>query len=495
MIALGTRPVAVRNVRIAGPTRQYVPFDDVCDVVIQNGRIADFAPVGALKHNGPVWDAEGSWVMPGLWDHHIHASPTALASMRTDVFSAASAREAAAAMSMVAPSADGRRIGVRMRDGLWPERPTLALLDESTGSVATYVINMDLHSVWMNSAAFLREGIPATPTGLVREEIAFEVSRRLGDLNAEVLDAAVSEVADRAAARGIVGMIDYDFGWNLTPWVRRAADGFDAVRVQFGIYPHDLARAIAQGLATGDAIDELGLITVGSLKAISDGSLGTRTAACSHPYPDQTSGVLAIAPEELLELMTTATGAGFACAIHAIGDVANSHALDAFQVTGAWGSIEHAQLVSRVDLPRFARVGVSASVQPTHAVDDRDLADREWAHQPGAAYPLRSLHDAGANLLFGSDSPVAPLDPWLAIANAVERTADDRDAWLGHERVDVATALAASVGGSQNEPLMEMGDAADLVFCAQDPYTAQGDELRHMTVNATLLEGRFTHLG
>lgn len=495
MIALGTHPVAVRNVRIAGPTRQYVPFDDVCDVVINGGRIVDFAPVGALKHHGPVWDAEGSWVMPGLWDHHIHSTPTALATMRTDVMSAMTAGEAAAIMSKVVPAADGRRIGVRMRDGLWHDRPTLAVLDEASGHVPTYIVNMDLHSVWMNSAAFLREGMIATESGLVREDVAFDVSRRLGELDADVLDAAVSEVADRAASRGVVGMIDYDFGWNLAPWVRRAADGFDAVRVQFGVYPQDLARAIAHGIATGDAIDELGLITVGSLKAISDGSLGTRTAACSHPYPDETSGHMAITPADLVELMTIATGSGFACAIHAIGDVANSHALDAFMTTGAWGSIEHAQLVSRVDLPRFARAGVSASVQPTHAVDDRDLADREWAGQPSAAYPLRSLHDAGANLLFGSDSPVAPLDPWLAMANAVDRTADEREPWLEYERLDVATAVAASVGGSQHEPLMEIGADADLVFCAQDPYAASGKELRSMVVNATLLGGRFTHLG
>ena len=495
MIALGTLPVAVRNARISGPTRQYVPFDDVCDIVIRGGKIADFSPVGALRHDGPVWDAEGSWVMPGLWDHHIHSTPTALSALRTDVYGATSAREAAHRLSAVAPGADGRRVGVRMRDALWSDAPSLAMLDEAAGAVPTYLINMDLHSVWMNTAAFTREGIPASPTGIVQEDIAFEVGRRLGDLDVELLDAAVSEVADRAAARGIVGLIDYDFGWNLVPWARRAADGFDAVRVQFGVYPHDLVRAIAEGVATGDVVDERGLITVGALKAISDGSLGTRTAACSHPYPDRSFGMLAIDPDELVDLMTTATGAGFACAIHAIGDVANSHALDAFAATGAWGSIEHAQLVSRVDLPRFARAGVAASVQPTHAVDDRDLADREWAHQPGAAYPLRSLHDAGANLLFGSDSPVAPLDPWLAIANAVERTDDEREAWLGHERLDVATALAASIAGSQHEPLMEIGAAADLVFCGDDPYAATGTQLRHMAVNATLLGGRFTHLG
>lgn len=481
--------------RICGPSAKYVPFDGPCDVVIRDGLLADIAPAGDLRLHGDVWDAQGSWVIPGLWDHHIHSSPTALAVLRTDVLAATSAAEAASWMGRVAPGDDGRRVGMRMRDALWVDEPTRQLLDDATGDVPTYILNMDLHSVWLNTAAFARESIAPTASGILREQAAFEVGTRLGDLAASVLDAAVAEVADRAAARGIVGVIDYDFGWNLSPWQRRAADGFDALRVQFGVYPQHLARAIAAGLATGDTIDAEGLITVGSLKAISDGSLGTRTAACSHPYPDNTTGVLTISPDELTDMLTTAAGSGFACAVHAIGDVANSHALDAFAAAGAWGTIEHAQLVARVDLPRFARLGVAASVQPTHAVDDRDLADREWAGQPSAAYPLRSLHEAGANVLFGSDSPVAPLDPWAAIANAVDRTADDRDAWHRHERLEVADALAASISGSQVEPLVELGMVADLAFCADNPYAADGSGLRDMQVAATLVGGRVTHLG
>ena len=123
-----------------------------------------------------------------------------------------------------------------------------------------------------------------------------------------------------------------------------------------------------------------------------------------------------MAPDALVEMMTRATGAGLECAVHAIGDVANSHALDAFAATGATGTIEHAQLLAHADIPRFARLGVSASVQPEHAIDDRDMTDSIWSGQTGVAYPLRSLAAAGTNLLFGSDAPVAPLDPWAAMA-------------------------------------------------------------------------------
>jgi predicted amidohydrolase YtcJ len=193
--------------------------------------------------------------------------------------------------------------------------------------------------------------------------------------------------------------------------------------------------------------------------------------------------------------MTRATGAGLASAIHAIGDIANSHALEAFATTGAWGTIEHAQLVAHADIPRFGRLGIGASVQPEHAIDDRDLTDTIWAGQTAQPYPLRALADTGANLLFGSDAPVSPLDPWAAMAAAVFRTRDGREPWQPHERVDAATALAASThGGSAAGADLKPGDIADLALCAHDPLKAGERELRQMTVAATLLAGRLTHL-
>ncbi len=193
---------------------------------------------------------------------------------------------------------------------------------------------------------------------------------------------------------------------------------------------------------------------------ITDGSLGTRTAACSHAYPGDphNHGMLTVDPATLVELMTRATGSGITSAIHAIGDIANSHALDAFAATGATGSIEHAQLVAHADIPRFARLGVSASVQPEHAIDDRDITDSIWAGQTAQPYPLRALADTGANLLFGSDAPVSPLDPWAAMAAAVFRTRDGREPWQPQQGVDAATALAASThGGSTAAARIEPG--------------------------------------
>ncbi|MDQ1076801.1 MULTISPECIES: amidohydrolase [Microbacterium] len=487
----------VRAVRVAGPGRELLPTLEPVDLVIDNGVIADIAPTGNLKPTGLILDGEGGSLLPGLWDHHVHVLQWALSADRVPLSEVASAHDAATIMAL-APEIDGRRIGSGFRDGLWPDVPNLRMLDATTGEVPTYLINADVHSVWMNSAAFRREGFEPVASGLLREEDAFEISRRLNAVEPGIADRSVERMASAAAARGIVGLVDLDMTWNDEPWQRRVARGFDTLRISYGTYPQHLDRAIAEGLRTGDSVRGAphDLVRVGPLKAITDGSLGTRTAACAHHYPGEVDnhGLLTIAPDELVEMMTRATAAGLECAIHAIGDIANAHALDAYALTGAVGTIEHAQLVAHSDIPRFARLGVAASVQPEHALDDRDMTDAIWAEQSAQPYPLRALADSGANLRFGSDAPVAPLDPWAAMASAVFRTRDGRDAWQPHERVSIETAIAAStVGGSTAPAEIAPGALADLVVVGADPLTADERGLRSMPVRATLLAGRVTH--
>ncbi len=495
---IGETAAFVRAVRVAGPGRDFLPTpDEPVDLVLADGRIVDIAPTGNLRPRGLVVDGDGGWLLPGLWDHHVHVVQWALTAGRVPLGDVASAGEAAAVMGRAEVS-DGRRIGVGFRDGLWPDEPTLTSLDATTGEVPTYLVNADVHSVWMNSAAFRREGFEPTASGVLREEDAFEISRRNNAVDPEVGDRAVERMTRAAAARGVVGLVDLDMTWNDEPWQRRVARGFDTLRVSYGTYPQHLDRAIAMGLRTGDpvrgAVNDL--VRVGPLKAITDGSLGTRTAACAHHYPgdSENHGLLTIPPDELVELMTRATAAGLECAIHAIGDVANAHALDAYARTGATGTIEHAQLVAHADIPRFARLGVVASVQPEHALDDRDMTDAIWAEQSAQPYPLRALADSGANLRFGSDAPVAPLDPWAAMASAVFRTRDGRDAWQPHQRVDIDTAIAASTAGGSTSPAeIAPGARADLVVVDADPRTADERALRAMPVRTTLLAARVTH--
>lgn len=482
----------IRGVRITGGSGIAAP-DDPVDIALADGLITDVAPAGVLRPAGEVLNGDGCWIVPGLWDHHVHTVQWALDAQRTALGDVASAAEAARRMASASPLPDGRRVGAGFRDGLWPDEPSLMLLDEATGEVPTYLINADVHSVWLNSAAFRREGFPTQPDGMLREEDAFEISRRLNAADPATADAAVAEAARRAAARGITGLVDFDMAWNAEAWRRRCAAGFRTHRVEFAVYPAALDRAIDEGLRTGMPLEGgAGLVHVGPLKLISDGSLGTRTAACSHGYADDPGnhGVLTIPPAELRDLLTRATAGGLDVAVHAIGDLAVASALDAFAWTQARGTVEHAQLVRHADLTRFARLGVAASVQPRHAVDDRDLATRLWADQPAVAYPLASLMAAGAAVRFGSDAPVAPLDPWLTMAAAVTRTGDERPPWRPEERVSTQAALRASTRHGEAE--ITPGAPADVVLCAADPFDPAA--LERMPVAATLLEGRITHL-
>lgn len=487
----------VADVRLTGADRLDPFAAEPVDVHLRGGRIIDIAPARALPRAGEVVDGGGGFLLPGLWDHHVHTVQWALAAQRLDLGAARSAREAAALIATAPVQEDGRRIGAGFRDALWPDLMQLEVLDAATGGIPTYLINADVHSVWLNTAALQREGFPIDATGVLREEPAFEISRRLNAADPVVGDRLITDALRAAAARGVVGIVDFDMAWNAGAWARRLAGGFDETRVSFGVYPALLQRAIDEGLATGDALDPEGLVRMGPLKVITDGSLGTRTAACSHSYPGDphNRGVLTVPPDELRALLTTATVAGLACAVHAIGDLANTYALDAFAATGARGTIEHAQLVAHADIARFARLGVGASVQPEHAVDDRDITDALWAEQTAQAYPLRALADADANLLFGSDAPVSPLDPWAAMAAAVWRTRDGRPAWQPQQALDAATALAASTAaGSAAWSALAPGSLADLVVADRDPLAVDEPGLRGTAVAATMIAGRLTHI-
>lgn len=268
------------------------------------------------------------------------------------------------------------------------------------------------------------------------------------------------------------------------------------MRVQAAVYPRHLDAAIERGFSTGDVLPGAGgLVQVGPLKLFTDGSLNTRTALCCDPYPGlegtkEAYGIEETPYDELVRLMRRAVAHGIEPAVHAIGDRANTLALDAFATVGRPGRIEHAQLLTAADVPRFAELGVTAGVQPAHATDDRDVADRHWAGRTGRAFAYADLLASGARLEFGSDAPVSPLDPWLGIAAAVNRTHDERPAWHPEQRIPVRAALAASARGRSQ---LRVGDAADLVVVDVDPLEADARTLREMPVHATLLGGRWTH--
>jgi predicted amidohydrolase YtcJ len=485
--------LVLRNARLPGS-------DDLVDVRIVDGRIESigYLPADAAG-TGPSVDVGERWVIPGLWDNHVHFSQWAQPARRLDVSAATSA---AATAGLVAdrlaadPARPGDRlVGFGFRDGLWPDSPTAALLDAASGTVPVVLVSGDLHSCWLNSAALAVYGFAGHQSGLLREDDAFAVEHAIDNVPDADLDAWADEAARSAAARGVVGIVDLEMTWNLDVWRRRISAGSDRLRVDFGVYPQHLDDAIELGLRSGQVIEgTAGLLSVGPFKVITDGSLNTRTAYCFDDYPglvgEHARGLLTVAADELVTLLGRAHAAGIRPAVHAIGDNANSLALDAFEAVGCAGSIEHAQLLTEADVARFAQLGVTASVQPEHAMDDRDVADRYWAGRTDRAFRLADLLAAGVPLALGSDAPVAPLDPWVSMAAAVGRSRGERAAWHPGQAIPRQAALAASARGRHG---IAVGQVADLAVCEIDPFTASVSDLRGMPVAATLLGGRFTH--
>lgn len=466
------------NVRVSGTAGEPV------DITIDNGVIASIAPACA-------GDGTALWVSPGLWDNHVHVSQWALVQQRLDVAVATSAAQTADLVRSALESLDevpSPFIGYGFRDGLWPDAPSVDLLDAVSASHPIVLVSGDLHAVWLNTPALELYGHAGHPSGLLREDPAFEVTRRIDTVAPELLDRWVDAAARHAATRGVVGVVDLEMDWNLDTWKRRIDGGFDALRVEFGIYTQHLDRAVELGLRTGQRVSEL--LTVGPYKVLTDGSLNTRTAYCYDDYPGTPGehGMLTMPPEQLMPHLRTAVAAGLSPTVHAIGDHAVSLVLDSFEQLGTGGRMEHAQLVAEKDFARFAQLGVVASVQPDHAMDDRDVAERYWAGRTSRTMALRSLLDAGAELALGSDAPVSPLDPWVTAGAAVGRSRGAREPWHPEQCITAIEALAAST-----RTTVEVGEPADLILTETDPLAATAEDLYGMRVLATLLGGRFTH--
>ncbi|MGO3885918.1 MAG: amidohydrolase family protein [Mycetocola sp.] len=452
-----------------------------------------------------VWQGEGRVLIPGLWDEHTHFRQWALSRRRLDLSAADSAADAAArvteALSRRSGPVEVRLDGAGFRDGLWTDEPTTALLDAVSQTTPIVLVSADLHCGWMNTAGLRAMGLPEDSVGPVREDDWIPHLDRLALDDAHTLPALV-EAAQAAAARGVVGVVDMETDDNLARWPERVAAGVTALRVEAAVWAHQLDEAIAAGVRSGDTVPHSdGLVTVGPMKVIVDGSLNTRTAYCFDNYEggavddEHPSGYLAMTEPELDAVLDRAVRSGFRPAVHAIGDRANRIVLDAFErladagLSTPHGRVEHAQLLTEADVPRFARLGLIASVQPEHAMDDRDVSDRFWPGKAERSFPLRDLRDSGAELRFGSDAPVAPLDPWLAIAAAVTRTREGRAPWGPSQRIGRSEALAATTRGRTT---VRVGDVADLVLLDADPLLCSDQELREMPVALTLRGGQPT---
>jgi predicted amidohydrolase YtcJ len=303
-----------------------------------------------------------------------------------------------------------------------------------------------------------------------------------------------------AIARGVTSVHDKD-GWlgALGVWQRLRDDGSLHIRIWQSIPAEQVSDLEALHLSSGFGDD---LVRIGYLKSFMDGTLGSQTARMLDG-----TGVQITSREQLAEIIRSGAQAGLPVAVHAIGDLANREALDAFEETRAqWQPlglrhrIEHAQVLAAEDVPRFAELGIAASVQFSHAPSDRDLADRFWAGKTQGAYAYRSLRDSGALLANGSDAPIEELNPWAGICAGVIRTIDERGPWHPEQRLGLDEALEATTVNpawlardEHRRGKLLPGFLADLVVLDRDPFDLQPEQLSEVRVVATMLGGRWTH--
>ena len=497
------------------------------DVHVAGGRVVEVGR-GLRVPGAQVLDAGGAFLIPGLWDAHAHLDMEAARSARIDTLATRNAEEAlelvAKELRDLPTGAEPVTIqGFGHRLSNWPRVPTIAELDAVTGEIPTLLISGDVHSGWLNSAAlrvFSLPGASAQDLGApLKEDPWFALLDRLDEVpgTRELRESGYRQVLADMLARGVTGVVDMSWSEDPDDWPRRlqtmAAQGVlpeVLPRIRVGVYRDKLERWIAKGLRTGTELagsphlpDGSPVLVQGPLKVIADGSMGSGSAHMCEPYPtelglEHACGVVNIDRAELTDLMARAGRQGYEMAIHAIGDAAVDDVAAAFALSGAAGRLEHAQLLpaDALDEPdgalrRLVACGVELSVQPAHLIDDWAAVSRVWPGLEGRTYAFADMVAAGALLQLGSDAPVAPLDPWLAMSAAVGRRTPDGSVWSPDQRLTAEEALAASVNGAGS---VAVGSQADLVLLAEDPLRLGAEELAGVRPVVTVVAGAVAHL-
>jgi predicted amidohydrolase YtcJ len=472
-------------------------------LAIAGGRIAGGVGVHETALASPeIVDLGGRCVLPGFTDSHVHFPTWAIAQREVQLDGCASLDEALARVRDASATGTWLR-GYGWRSGDWADGrdPTKEDLDAVTGERPTALIAKDYHSLWLNSAALALAGgdlevaggvverdAKGEPTGVLREESAWRFKERYIRIPDDEYLAAMRDGVKLVHARGVTCVHDKD-GWLGAAGLWQQLDA--QLRVWQSV-PHEKLPEL-QSLSLRSGLGSL--LRVGYLKVFMDGTLGSQTASMLGG-----GGVRITSGEELAEIVRAGAEAGWPVAVHAIGDRANREALDAFEQTReAWQAkglrqrIEHAQCLAPEDVPRFAQLGITASVQFTHAPSDEHLAKRFWSHKLDRAYSFRSLLDSGALLANGSDAPIEELDPWAGVVAAVLRH------WRTDQTLTLEQALHATCVApawvSHDERIrgtLVPGRAADLVVLDRDPF-AEGTDLEEVEVVATMVAGRWVY--
>ena len=478
-------------------------------------------------------DGKGRTMIPGLIDAHLHVMQVGFGALTLDLSESRSLAEAQAKIRAYAAAHPDRAwiTGRGWNQEAWGLRdaegrsrfPTAAELDAAVPGRPVWLERVDGHAGWANSAALAAAGVTAAimdpaggrierlaggrPAGVLVDAAAQLVERAVPPPRADDRDLAFDTAQRLLLARGLTAVTD--MGTSIEDWqtFRRAGDlGRLRLRVMSYALGIEAMNLIGGPGPTPWLYDDR--LRMGGLKLYADGALGSRGALLKAPYADapQTRGIARTGDTQLKNLMSRAAMDNFQVAIHAIGDAANAQVLDAIEDLRAtykgdrrW-RIEHAQIVDPVDIPRFGKLGVIASMQPIHQVSDRTMAEeRLGPARLAGAYAWKSLAAGGARLAFGSDAPVELPDPFAGMAAALTRedaAGQPFGGWQPQERIDRAASLAAYTSGAAWAGFAERkfgrlapGLRADFVLIDVDPLLAAPAALRRAQVIETWVGG------
>ncbi|MBN1265335.1 MAG: amidohydrolase [Anaerolineales bacterium] len=500
-------------------------------IVIHDGVIQAIFPEGeadVFDLNGEVLSLAGYTILPGLYDSHIHL----LQYSQSLDYVNCDTKTLDECLQRIKQKADSTEpgswiIGHGWDQNLWTRSGTKEDLDIISMQHPIFLTSRSLHSAWINSYAFRLAGIDQSTTDPDGGVIVRSCS---GELTGILLEKATALISDIIPAPdphnaaeliqrgqqelwqfGLVGVHNFDRQLSFRSLQILQQRGDLGLRVLQSIPLEALPSAQEVGLRQGFGNDWL---KIGSVKLFMDGALGPHTAAMNAPYENEpnNTGVLLMDEEQLIEILKQSHSAALPLAIHAIGDLANHTALNAIQKARSMHKeglspylthrIEHAQLLNENDYARFQTLNITASMQPVHATSDMHMAQQNWGQRSKNSYAWRSLLNAGAELLFGSDAPVESPNPFLGIHAAVtRRRADgspDTNGWIPEQCLEIAEAIHAYTRvparyfhSNRLWGTLEPFSAADLVVLKQDPYKVQAHSIKDITPAGTMVAGQW----
>ena len=491
--------------------------------------VGSSAAVRKLAGNARVIDAGGNMVVPGFIDSHVHFVDGGFRLSSVQLRDAKTPAEFIARIKAFAASAPP---GAWITGGDWDherwggELPRRDWIDSVTPNNPVWVNRLDGHMALANSAALraakvtaatravtggtIVRGANGEPTGVLKDNAMSVVDAVMPSPPAELEDRALDAAMTYVAAQGVTTV--HNMGsWNdLAVFERAHKSGRLRTRIYAAVplATWEMLRDTVAARGRGDA-----WLRIGGLKGFVDGSLGSHTAAMLKPFTDAPSdtGLFVNTPEDLYKWTSGADKAGLHVIVHAIGDRAIRDQLDIFERVEKENGprdrrfrIEHAQHIAPPDIPRFAKLGVIASMQPYHAIDDGRWADKVIGPERSkTTYAFRSLLDAGATLAFGSDWFVAPPTPLEGIyAAATRRTIDDRNpnGWVPEQKISVAEALRAYTRGGayasfdeKEKGTITPGALADFAVIDRDLTQTAPEAIRDARVTLTAVGGRVVY--